>query len=269
MGLTLPTGIEKRVEDDFAYTFLRLCAEAELCFRPDEAQLGYWFAHKTNTYLRNGDEPHRRGKSVLAPLHIFDVLDIAYTHPVGGFLSQHIQESDICEPYRRCPAHFIIDFLCARAVYPRWRLLGASRSRLAPIVSIDNDRAQMSLLAASLLPLRRRSGRIPRTSTMNGLMSAKRRRTTTCARRTASRGMLGCQTAPGPQLWKSATTLPSSTTLTMTGTGRLRLSGTNTLRGASSGDSAAFYTLMPCASFCGTTLPSRACPSSAQAPPCA
>jgi hypothetical protein len=142
MGLTLPTGIEKRVEDDFAYTFLRLCAEAELCFRPDEAQLGYWFAHKTNTYMRDGDEPHRRGTSVLAPLHIFDVLDIAYTHPVGGFLSQHVQESDICEPYRRCPAHFILDFLCARAVYPRWRLLGASRSRVAPIVSIDNDWAQ-------------------------------------------------------------------------------------------------------------------------------
>ena len=137
MGLTLPTGIEHRVDDDFAYTFLKLCAKAELCFRPDDAQLGYWFANHTNTYMRNGDEPHRRGTSVLAPLHIFDVLDIAYTHPVVGFLSLHVQESEVCEPYRRCPAHFMLDFMCTHALYPRWRLLGSSLLRIAALMTTD------------------------------------------------------------------------------------------------------------------------------------
>lgn len=129
MGLTLPTGIEKRVDDDFTYNFMKLSAHAELCFRPDEIQLGYWFANKTSTYLRNDGEPQRRGTAVLAPLHIFDVLDIAYTHPVVGYLTWYEQQQVICDPraYRQLPIDFIWGFLCTYEVYPRWRLIGASR----------------------------------------------------------------------------------------------------------------------------------------------
>ena len=100
VGQTLPTALAQRVPDAFAFDFLSACAGAELCFRPDEVQFGYWACDKLSSYLRNGDEPHRGGPSVLAPLHIFDVMDVAYTHPEGGFLSKHVQENPDCQPYR-------------------------------------------------------------------------------------------------------------------------------------------------------------------------
>ena len=127
----MPTALAERVPDAFAYDFLRACAAAELCFRPDEVQFGYWACDKLNSYLRNGDEPHRGGPSVLAPLHIFDVMDVAYTHPEGGFLSKHVQESLLCQPYRDDHTLFILDFLVVHRLYPRWRLIGAYRVLVA------------------------------------------------------------------------------------------------------------------------------------------
>ena len=119
--LTLPYEVVWRCDDTFSYAFLCTAARTELCFEPNDCQLGYWVADKLTSYFTHGLDDPCTGQF---KVHIFEVMISAY-RDVDLLASNPTAQIEYTNFRDTKPEEYVAEWFYKTQTYAPWRLVGA------------------------------------------------------------------------------------------------------------------------------------------------